>query len=154
MKMDEAWRSRIPDSTDELTFLDQHPSVDARGDGVEVPEQHDVVAETSTLAEGMSRHDRRSEEPSHVEHLRITFLMLEGDHVNRRAFGLREIDGAVADVLQGRAAPLSRVGLIEVVTGYDVVASGEPWWDRVAVGVVVRGALGQSWDLLVCRPAP
>ena len=54
----------------------------------------------------MARDDRRAEERAREENVGVSFLVLELHKEDRLAFALREIDAAVADVTQRRAAAL------------------------------------------------
>jgi hypothetical protein len=99
------------------------------------------------------RHDRRPEERARVEHLGVALLVLERDELHGRPLRLREIDAPVADVRELAPAALLLVGPVEVVARHDVLSAGQAGRDRVAVGVVVGGAIRQARDLFVARPA-
>ena len=147
--MDELRRPGIPDEADEVALLQVPTDLQPGRGGVEVTEEEHVVAELAPLPERVARDDGGAEEGADEDDLGVALLVLERDHGDGRPLLLGEVDRAVADMAEAPAAALALVGAVEVVAADDArVRAG----DRVAVGVVVGGALGTSRDLVVDDP--
>src|SRR6185312_237845 len=112
-----------------------------------------VVAELPAFAQRVARDDRGSEERSHVDDLGVSVLMLEGEHRDRRALRLREIDSPVADVAQASSAALGIVRPVAILAAEDTAF---PARDRVAVRVVFGGAIytRRRWIVYEQIPRP
>lgn len=102
----------------------------------------------------MARHDRRPEEGSHVDDVRVADLILERDQRDGRATGIREVHASVTNGVQRAPSALRLVGPIEIIPADHEVPSGEAGGDRVAVVVVACRAIRPPRDLLVDRPSP
>lgn len=91
---------------------------------------------------------RVAEQVSHVEHFSVADLVFKIDERDARAARRGEIDAAVADRAQLRAAALLGVRAIEIVAARDerLIARRR---DGQVVQTKVRGALRAAWDLVV-----
>ncbi len=140
--MDELGGAGVADAAYEIA-LAQNASFFESGCGrLKVSEDQKILAQPRRFTNGVQRDDRIAEQRAHVRDRRVAFLMVEGQHADRRVAGLRQIDAAVAHRAQRGAAALSIVGRVEVVAADDRVACREAGRRGVTVGVVVDGTVG------------
>ena len=112
-------------------------------------EQH-VVVELAAFPKRMARDDGRAEERTHIQYFGIPLLALEGNHSDRRSLYLRQVDRSVPDLAETRAASLQAVWTVEIEAADDTLSVA---WDRVAVRIVIRGAIETARDFVVRHPA-
>lgn len=122
----------------------------ARVRALEVPVNDEVVAQRARFGHGVQRNDARAEQLAHVEHFRITALMLEVYAVYRCASRRRQIEPAVTDGLEARAASLFGVGPIQVVAAAQEGLRFRNW-DGQRILAIVGGSLRAARDVLVAH---
>lgn len=154
VQVNELRRAAVADEPQHVALFERAPRRDPRCRRLEVTKKDHVVAQPAPLAHGAPRDHCVPKERSGIDDLGVAHLVLERDRFDRRAARLGEVDATVTDGVKGRTSSLRLVRPIEVVPADHRVASREAGRDRVAVGVVVRGAVGEARDLFVDRPAP
>jgi len=155
MQMNEAGRAGITDEAKHLAGLEPRAhrgrSEQARCEGIEMGEEHDVVTQGACLANRVARDHRRAKKRPHVDDFSVLFLVLESHQGHRCSARRGQVDAAVPHMPQMSPAALQLIGTVQVVPTEDTPGAAR---NGVLVGVIVGGSIGPAGDLVVDHPVP
>lgn len=155
VQMNEAGRTGITDEAKNLAGLEPHAyrggSEQARRDGIEMREEHDVVTQGACLTNRVVRDYSRAKKRPHVDNLSVLLLVIERHQGHRCSTRRRHVDAAMPHMPQMSSAALPLIGTVQVVPTEDTPGAA---WNGVLVGVIVGGSIGAAGDLVVDHPVP
>jgi hypothetical protein len=146
--MHHAGAAGIAHVADDRTFGKRRPTGLHAGRGaLEVPEEHCIIPETPTFAQGVAGDDGVTEQLADEEDFRVALLMLQLHDLHGSPARRCKVEPPVTHVRELAAAALIALRPVEVVAAHRELAVGNR--NRVAVDVVSGGAIGATWYLVV-----